>query len=910
MTKTAIGSLLLVEDNPGDARLLLEMLRESGLDNTESTHVASMKEAGKHLAEHAVDIILIDLGLPDAQGLEAVRQARAVAPRAPLVVLTGLDDEGLAAQALQEGAQDYLIKGEIDARILLRALRYAVERNIMEEALFAEKERAQVTLNCIGDAVACTDNAGNLTFLNLVAENLTGWSRRDAAGRPMADVFRIVNTFNRQVIPNPMEMALGRDRTLHLPPDSILIRRDGFEIPIEDSVAPIHDRDKRATGAVIVLRDVSASRAMSLRMLDAAADVDRQNTLLGRVNDELTALLRSSPIAIYATDLEGVVTMWNPAAERLSGFSREEAMGRFVPFVPEDEIEDSKKHIRRIFEGEPASNLVMARRRKDGAMIELSISVGPLTDESGVARGLICLAENVTEAVSERKKIARMQSEFVSTVSHELRTPLTSIGGSLGLIAGGAAGVINDRAARLIEIANSNTQRLIRLVNDILDIERLQSGRVAFHFASIGIDEIVAQAISANLAYAATFGIELRRVGEGPGILIDADPDRVNQAVTNLISNAVKFSPAGESVEISAVRTADGVRISVEDRGPGIPEELRPRIFERFAQGDSSDRRQKGGSGLGLSIVREIMNRHGGSVCFDSPPGEGARFHLDFPVAARMDRQPLRARSDRPTSGVLVCGLSAAIVDPVRETWLAHGLKCAVVSAEDHAVLQVANGPVEVVVIDLSFAAENLGDFIRRLRACRGAEQPAVAIVCVEPAISDPFYVSQALPMMGWIRGLAEVGAIPRATRNVVEPSPLRKFAVLHVDADRDVLEVVREALRDDFDVVSAQTLETARHRLERDRFDLVILDFTLSLGLVEDVVAAFVDATDLPIPIVLLTTPDATAKATSSLETSPIPSPGGIATLVEAVRSAFAETARDVHKAEETQHATQSALC
>lgn len=909
MTKTAIGSLLLVEDNPGDARLLLEMLKESDSETFESTLVTSMNEAAKHLAEHAVDIVLLDLGLPDAQGLEAVRQAREVAPHAPLVVLTGLDDEALAARALQEGAQDYLIKGEIDSRILLRALRYAIKRNVMEEALFAAKERAQVTLNCIGDAVACTDNAGNLTFLNLVAENLTGWSWQDAAGLPMADVFRMVNTVSHQVIPNPMEMALGLDRTMHLPSNSILVRRDGFEIPIEDSVAPIHDREKRVIGAVIVFRDVSAARAMSQRMLDASADLARQNTLLSHANDQMSALLRSSPIAIYATDPEGAVTMWSPAAERLTGFSREEAMGRCLPSVPEDAIEEFKNGIRRICEGEPASNVVLTRRRKDGAMIELRVSVGPLMDESGGARGVIFLAENVTEAVYERKAIERMQSEFVSTVSHELRTPLTSIAGSLGLIAGGAAGVVSDRAARLIEIANTNTQRLIRLVNDILDIERLQSGRMAFHFSSISVDEIVDQAILANLAYAATFGVELHRLGERLDILIDADPDRVNQAVTNLISNAVKFSPAGGSVKISAACTAGGVRISVDDRGSGIPEEFRSRIFERFAQSDSSNIRQKGGSGLGLSIVREIMTHHRGSVSFDSAPGEGARFHLDFPILAKREREPLPPRSNQPTSRVLVCGLSAAVVDSVRETWLADGLKCAVAYAEDDAVLQVVNGPVEVVIIDLSFAAKNLGDFIRRLRTCREAEQPAVTIVCVEPTI-DPFYVSQAVPIMGWICRLAKVGSIPPATGAFLGPSPAGKFAILHVDDDRDVLEVVREAFQDEFEVVGAPTLEMARNRLERDRFDLVILDFKLSGGLVKDVVADFVGATDLPIPIVLLTMPNAISKAMSGLETSPTPLSGGVAMLVEAVRSMFVETAGEVHQVQDTPHAPQSALC
>ena len=152
--------------------------------------------------------------------------------------------------------------------------------------------------------------------------------------------------------------------------------------------------------------------------------------------------------------------------------------------------------------------------------------------------------------ISERKKIERMQTEFVSTVSHELRTPLTSIGGALGLIAGGAAGEISAGAKRLIEIAHTNSQRLIRLVNDILDIEKLQSGRMVFLFAPVPVDEVIAQVIAANRPYAQGFGVEIRHIGEASDAIVNADTDRLNQAVTNLVSNAVKFSPAGAFVDV------------------------------------------------------------------------------------------------------------------------------------------------------------------------------------------------------------------------------------------------------------------------------------------------------------------------------------------------------------------------
>jgi diguanylate cyclase (GGDEF)-like protein/PAS domain S-box-containing protein len=315
MTNKLIDTALLIEDNPGDARLLREMFNEQGSRNTELTIVRSMAEAEQYLSGHAVDIILLDLGLPDAQGMAAVRRAHAAAPRTPLVVLTGLDDESLAAQALQEGAQDYIVKSQIDTygttRGLLRSLRYAVGRKTLEDALFVEKERAQVTLNSIGDAVACTDVAGKLTFLNLVAEKLTGWTWQEAAGLPMPEVFRILDTTNREVIPNPMDRAVRRDETVHLPANSILVRRDGFEIPIEDSVAPIHDGEGRPAGAVIVFRDVSVARAMALQMTHSAehdflTGLPNRMLLNDRISQAIVLASRHNKhVAILFLDLDG-----------------------------------------------------------------------------------------------------------------------------------------------------------------------------------------------------------------------------------------------------------------------------------------------------------------------------------------------------------------------------------------------------------------------------------------------------------------------------------------------------------------------------------------------------------------------------------------------------------------------------
>lgn len=277
MSEMSMGSVLLIDDDQEFATLLRGQMDQRDWANTELTHVGSLADAEHALAGRNFDIILLDPKLPDSAGIESVRRTHAAAPHMPLVVLSGHDGESLALRALQEGAQDYLVKGQINAQGLHRFLRYAVERNSLEDALFTGRERAQVTLNSIGDAVACTDPLGGITFLNGVAEELTGWTLVEAAGKPFVDIVRIVDADTREAIPDPVAMAIEQQQTLHLPSDSVLIRRDGFETPIEDSVAPIYDRERNASGAVIVFRDVSASRSSKDQLRAAKDELERSN---------------------------------------------------------------------------------------------------------------------------------------------------------------------------------------------------------------------------------------------------------------------------------------------------------------------------------------------------------------------------------------------------------------------------------------------------------------------------------------------------------------------------------------------------------------------------------------------------------------------------------------------------------
>ncbi len=262
--------VLLIEADSSDARLIRSSIANARGGPFEVEWVSKLSDALERLRGNRIDVVFADLFLLDSRGLETFDRLSVAAPQVPIVILCGVKAEELAIHCVHRGARDYLLKGHVDSHSFSRTLQNMIERKAMEDALFVEKERAQVTLDSIGDAVLCTDVSGKITYLNLVAENLTGWSRQEAEDRPLAEVFRIIDAATRESCRNPMELAIQQDRAVGLAANSILIRRDGVEAAIEDSAAPIHDREGRVTGAVIVFHDVNAAKKMTIQMSELA----------------------------------------------------------------------------------------------------------------------------------------------------------------------------------------------------------------------------------------------------------------------------------------------------------------------------------------------------------------------------------------------------------------------------------------------------------------------------------------------------------------------------------------------------------------------------------------------------------------------------------------------------------------
>jgi len=428
---------------------------------------------------------------------------------------------------------------------------------------------------------------------------------------------------------------------------------------------------------------------------------------------------------------------------------------------------------------------------------------------------------------TEWKQADLAKRAFVSTVSHELRTPLTSIQGSLGLVAGGAMGTLPDGAKRLVDIANSNCQRLTRLINDILDIEKIELGHMEFDLKPQGLMPLLRQAVEANRGYGLPRGVSLRLIEIEPDLEIEVDADRFIQVVNNLVSNAIKYSPEGGQVEIGAALRPDGVRIFISDHGDGIPETFRERLFARFTQADSSDKRAKGGTGLGLSIAKAIIERFGGRIGFETATGQGTTFHFDLPAAALAPQQLQLPTPQR----VLVCEDDPLFADLIGEMITRRGSSARLVHTAAALKTALAEEQFDTLILDLLLPD---GDGIALLRGLRAAPETANLPVIIVSARAEEAHAEvngSVLGILDWIGKPINPHRLTQALAGAMRPVGAGKAHILHVEDDEDLASVLNHLVGSRAEMTSVRTQRDAIALLERGKFDLIILDLGLPDG-------------------------------------------------------------------------------
>ncbi|HWS99082.1 MAG TPA: PAS domain S-box protein [Pyrinomonadaceae bacterium] len=754
----------------------------------------------------------------------------------------------------------------------------------------AAREQMLTTLVSIGDAVMTTDGEGRVEFMNPVAQALTGWALDAARGRPLREVFNIVNEETREQVESPVEKVLAAGAVVGLANHTVLLARDGRETPIDDSGAPIRGEDGRIAGVVLVFRDITERRQSE------------------EVRLRLGSIVESSDDAIIGKTLEGVITNWNKGAERLYGYTAGEVVGRPISILvtPDRprEIDDLLALLKR---GERIEHFETTRVRKDGEVIDVALTISPIRNAEGVLIGASTIARNITDrrrrasalreseeryrafvrnsseaiwrfeleepvAVSlpvdeqielfyrhgylaecndamaemygftsaadivgakfdellvrddprnveflrafvksgyrmteaeshevdregrpkyflnnlvgiiedgkllrawgtqrditerqlaeeeraalllreqaarrEAEDANRLKDEFLATLSHELRTPLTAILGWTKMLR--MMDLDEATAAHALETVERNAKAQAQLVEDLLDVSRIITGKLRLDARPTELVPVVKAAMDAVRPAAAAKSIELVTALDPLAGPVSGDPARLQQVAWNLISNAVKFTGRGGHVDVRLERVDAHVEFTVSDTGQGIAPEFLPYVFDRFRQADGSTTRLHGGLGLGLAIVRHLVELHGGTVRAESAgAGHGATFKVQLPVTAlrgadfglRVDEQTdEQSATSNPHSSIL-SGVRVLVVDDeedaralLRTVLEKYGAEVVAAASTREALAAVERDAPDVLISDIGMPEEDGYELIRRVRALdpeRGGRVPAAAV--------------------------------------------------------------------------------------------------------------------------------------------------------------------------------------
>jgi len=503
------------------------------------------------------------------------------------------------------------------------------ELKLKEAALHESNALKSAVLSSTQYLVMATTTDGVVTMFNEASQATLGYSLEEILGRATPalwhdpeEVVARTEALNRElgtsIAPGFATFTIKSDLTGSDQHEWTFTRKDGSRFPVSLNVTTLHDASGEITGYLGVGEDITSRK--------------RAEEALTTSEEKFRSAMEYAPIGMAILDLDGRWVQVNKALCELLDFSQDEFLDvDFRAMIHPDEVEDGLKMVGQLLNDE--INYYSAERRylhRSGCYIWTELSVSLVRHSNGEPHYIISQFQDITQ----RREMERLKSEFISTVSHELRTPLTSIRGALGLISGSMAKDLPASANKLINIAHKNSERLILLINDILDIDKIASGNMRFDMHREVVGELVEHAVEANQSYADRFNVTIVAGHIDPDLRITVDAARFHQVLSNLLSNAAKFSPSNGNVEISVEANSGNVRITVRDHGPGISEDFKQRIFGKFSQADSSATREKSGTGLGLHISRQILDHMDGTIGFESTPGNGANFWIEFPLVS------------------------------------------------------------------------------------------------------------------------------------------------------------------------------------------------------------------------------------------------------------------------------------
>jgi PAS domain S-box-containing protein len=622
-SRTQRAIVLIVEDEQIVAMDLQDKLEAMGY------RVAGRASSGEGAVAQALrlrpDLVLMDVRLDgEMDGIEAaglIHQRLAV----PVVYLTAYSGSDVVGRAMQSAPFGYVLKPYNDRELSL-VIEVALDRHRTQRLLAEREQLLACTLRSIGDAVLCSDAEGRVSFLNPVAESLTGWRLDEARGRPADEVFRVVNEMTGAALQSPLALALRERQAVPLANYSVLVSRDGRRVPIDDVAAPILDQadsgEPQLQGGVLVFRDVTHQRAAM------------QSTA------RLAAIVAASEDAILSQSVEGVITSWNAAAERLYGYSAQEVVGRhFGLLAAEQRRDEVRAAAEKVRAGEPVVSLQTKGRCNDGREIDVLLTFSPLRDEAGRITGSAVIVRDVTQLKQLEAQLSHAQKmeavgRLAGGIAHDFNNLLTVINGCTSLVLSQLPA--QDRLRDLLEPVVRAGDRAAVLTRQLLAYSRRQQMQPRV----IDLNELVRQAQKHVQAQA---GIEVRLELACSLPAVKVDPTQTEQVILNLAANALDAMPRGGMLTIETLLApseawagegdgggalGDRVALRVSDTGVGMSPDVLARVFEPFFTTKEVGK----GTGLGLAMVYGVVKQSGGHVMARSLPDQGSTFTIYLPA--------------------------------------------------------------------------------------------------------------------------------------------------------------------------------------------------------------------------------------------------------------------------------------
>ncbi len=585
------------------------------------------------------------------------------------------------------------------------------------------------------DAIISKDLNGIVRSWNQSAQRIFGYTAEEMIGKSITVLFP-PDRLDEE--PRILERLKRGERVDHF--ETVRMRKDGTLIGVAVTISPIHDAHGKVIGASKVARDISQNAELEGRF---------------------KAIISSSDDAIISKDLNGIVQSWNPAAERMFGYTAKEMIGNPITILfPPDRLDEEPKILAQLRRGQRVDHFETIRVCKDGRRVDVSVTISPVHGPTGRIIGVSKVARDITSikrivrdreellaretaARAEAERLSRMKDEFLATLSHELRTPLNAILGWATILRTHGDGSREDLAKGL-ETIERNARAQAQLIEELLDMSRIVNGKLRLDVQPVDLQAVISDAVESVRPAADAKGIRLTKVLDPSAGSITGDPNRLHQVLWNLLSNAIKFTPRGERVQVFLRRVNSHVEVTVNDSGQGIPAEFLPHLFTRFSQADTSMARRHGGLGLGLALVKSLVELHGGTVSASSPgPNQGATFIVALPLAAVRGEEPESVLTPAPSpAGPMqtpdLRGFHVLVIDdePDARTLIQRVLaRCnatvTIAASAAEGIEAVKKHHPDMILSDIGMPEEDGYAFLAKLRQlsdAEGGDTPAVAL--------------------------------------------------------------------------------------------------------------------------------------------------------------------------------------